>query len=111
MSHTDQNCYDPGDQVRFSVTISKTTGAADPTTLDWRYLTPTAVETTGGSWTTTGATNIVRSTIGSFYVDFTIPYDLDGVWEYRWDATGNAQGSEERTFAVNDTRFVNPIST
>ena len=88
-----QNCYDPGDQVRFSVTIAGSTGdAKDPTTLNWRYRNPLGAESTGAQWTSTGLeVNITRSTIGSFYTDFTIPYDLDGVWEYRWDATGNAR--------------------
>jgi hypothetical protein len=103
-----QDCFDAGDEVRFSITLAGSTGNADPTTLTWRYIDPLGAESTGGSWSTAGSTSITRSTVGTFYTDLTLPYELPGVWEYRWDATGTVQCSEEATFAVLDTRFATP---
>lgn len=97
------NSYDVGDQVRLTVHWTDSAGTAtDPTTvtclLRRRYqLSP--VTTT----TYTYPATITKSSTGVYYVDVTP--DQEGIWDYRWVATGTVVKAEEGAFNVPDSQF------
>lgn len=96
------NAYQVGDQVRLTATFANSVGTAtDPTTITClvklRYYTATAT-----TYTYAGAT-VVKDGTGIYHVDV-IP-TTEGIWDYRWIATGTVIAAEESAFNVPDSQF------
>ena len=97
------NDYNVGDQVRLTATFTDSVGAvADPTTVTClvrrRYQYPTVTTTTY-----TYPATVTKSGTGVYYVDVTP--DTEGIWDYRWVATGTVIAAEESAFNVPNSEF------
>lgn len=94
--------YDLGDLVRITGTFTTAAGVAtDPTAVLCTYTDPS-----GDATTLTYGTDValVKSSTGVYYVD--VNADEQGVWEYRFYATGTGQAADEGSFIVQtDTQF------
>jgi hypothetical protein len=97
------NAYNVGDQVRLTVSFANAAGnLADPTAVTLlvrrRYqLEPVATST----YTYPGT--ITKDSTGIYHVDVTP--DNEGVWDYRWVATGTVVAAEEGAFNVPNSEF------
>jgi hypothetical protein len=101
------NSYSVGDQVRLSATFTNSAGAlTDPTTvtciLKRRYQV-TPVSTT---YTYAGGT-VTKDGTGLYHVDV-VP-DNEGIWDYRWVATGTVVAAEEGAFSVPNSEFYSSV--
>jgi hypothetical protein len=96
------NSYNVGDQVRLTATFADSDAApADPTTVTClvkrRYqIVPTTT-------TYTYPDTITKASTGVYYIDV-VPSD-EGIWDYRWVATGTVVAAEEGSFNVPDSQF------
>jgi len=95
------NDYNVGDQVRLTVTWTNSSGTpTDPTTITLTVK-RRALSTT--STTYAYPATVTKSSTGVYYVDVTP--DNEGVWDYRWVATGTVVAAEEGAFNVPDSVF------
>jgi hypothetical protein len=96
------NVYQVGDLVRLSATFTNSIGAqTDPTTITClvklRYV--IGAQTT----TYTHPATITKDSTGIYHVDITP--DAEGIWDYRWVATGTVQAAAESAFNVPNSEF------
>ena len=94
------NEYDKGDLIRLTVAFTVADVATDPTTVGVKYKKPS-----GGVTTKTFPVDpeIVKDSVGNYHID--VPADETGVWSFRWESTGTAQGAEEGQFKVRRSHF------
>jgi hypothetical protein len=98
------NAYNVGDQIRLTANFTNTVGTlTDPTTVSCivkrRYQLPPVASTT---YSYAGAT-VIKDSTGVYHVDV-IP-DNEGIWDYRWVATGTVIAAEESAFNVPNSEF------
>src|SRR5690242_12498095 len=98
------NDYSVGDLIRLSVSFTDSSDqAADPTTVTClvkrRYQLPPVTTST---YTYAGGT-VTKASTGSYYVDFTPT--TEGIWDYRWVATGTVVAADEGAFNVPNSEF------
>jgi len=89
------NTYDNGDVVRLSVAFTSGGSAVDPGTVTFRALKPNG---SAVSYTYGADAELVKGTVGSYYVD--LAADDDGTWYYRFAGAGTYQGAAEDRFLV-----------
>jgi hypothetical protein len=97
------NAYNVGDQIRLEASFTNIAGTpTDPTTVTCivkrRYQLPPVASTTY-----TYPATITKTGTGEYYVDVTP--DNEGIWDYRWVATGTIVAAEESAFNVPNSEF------
>lgn len=91
------NTYDVGDNVRLSIALVNSAGAAvDPTTLT---LTVKPALGTAVSYTY-AAGEITKDSVGNYHKDITVASGSGGMYYYKFTATGTAIGMEQGSFGV-----------
>lgn len=99
------NIYEVGDLVRcYGVFTDQDSVALDPTNVFFSYKNPAGTITT----LTYGVdAALVKSGVGNYYVDITVPSALTatGTWYYRFYSTGTGQTANEALFVVPVTNF------
>lgn len=97
MTQTVFNRYHLGDLVRVTAAFTNTAGTAtDPDVVKLTYRDPSGTETTLLYGTDAA---LVKDSTGNYHVD--IDANDDGVWYYRWWATGTGQSAESAKFIVH----------
>ncbi len=84
-----------GDNVRLTNSFYVGTTLTDPTTITLVVTDPSG--NTEGTYTYAGAT-ITKTSTGIYYKDLAV--DEDGVWEFKWTATGTVADTATGTFTV-----------
>lgn len=85
-----------GATVRFSVELRDSTGAlATPTTLTLKTEDPTGTETS--------YTDATQDSTGLYHRDVTC--SVQGLWAWRWIATGTVSQVDEGDFLIENSRF------
>jgi hypothetical protein len=93
------NTYDVGDNVRLSIALVNSAGAAvDPTTLT---LTVKPALGTAVSYTY-AAGEITKDSVGNYHKDITVASGSGGMYYYKFTATGTAIGMQPGSFAVRN---------
>lgn len=91
------NLYDVGDQTRISSAFVNLAGAAiDPTTVIFKFRSPSAVVTTSYVYGVDGA--VIKDSVGNYHVDLALTEA--GYWSYRWESTGVGQAAGEQRLLV-----------
>jgi len=91
------NTYDVGDNVRLSIAIVNSAGAAtDPTALS---LTVKPGQGTATTYTY-AAGDITKDSTGNYHYDYTVLTGSGGTVYYKFTATGTAIGMEQGSFGV-----------
>lgn len=96
------NAYHVGDQVRLTAQFADSAGTLiDPTTISClvklRYVIGAATTTY------THPATITKDSTGIYHVDVTPT--TEGIWDYRWVATGTVIAAEEGAFNVPNSEF------
>lgn len=97
--------YDSGATVRLKLTMTDSSGTAvDPGALTFKVRQPDGTVT---SYVYGTDAQLVKSSTGIYYVDWPIPKTLaaEGVWSYRFEATGANAGAVESQFTVRNSAF------
>lgn len=95
------NIYDRGDLVRCTGTLTNSAGTAiDPTGLTVMVRTPAGATTT---FTYGTDAEVVRSSIGIYYIDVSVTQEGD--WAYRFASTGTGQAAAEGRFRIRGSFF------
>lgn len=78
---------------------------ADPTDVDFYWITPTDYASTSisGHYAYPADPELVRDSTGMYHVD--LPSSEEGRWYYKWDVSGAVTGTFEGTFAVGESEF------
>jgi len=95
------NTYVLGNLVRVSAAFTNSVGAAvDPAVVKCQVRKPD-----GSITTLTYGTDaaVVKSAVGAYYLD--VDANAEGVWRYRWYATGSGQAADEEAFEILDSPF------
>ena len=96
------NAYHVGDLVRLSATFADSEGVPiAPTTVT--CLVKLRYAMVPATTTYTHPASITSPTPGVYYVDV-VP-DAEGIWDYRWVATGTLTAAEEGSFNVPNSEF------
>ena len=96
------NAYAVGARVRLSVTFTNSAGtAADPTTVTVKYRNGPSGAVTTKVYVTDS--EVVRTGTGAYYIDVSV--SAEGVWYYRWTATGTVVAADEDVFTADETQF------
>lgn len=94
--------WDRNDAIRVKVTFKDTSGlTVDPTTVTFKYIKPDSVAIVTKVYLTDA--EVIRQTKGIFYIDLIV--DVEGIWRWRWEATGAAVAADEGSFGVKDSEF------
>ena len=97
MASTSVTTYDPGDQVRLTVSFLSTgSTAVNPTTVSFVYRDP------AGNLTTMASSDITNDVVGTYYGDLVV--STPGVWYYRITSTGNLVSAGEDWFRVRHSQ-------
>lgn len=95
--------HDIGDQVRISGVFTNAAGTAtDPTTVTLKLLRPDGTVTTLVYLTDV---ELVRDSAGNYHADVIPVAGENGIWWFRWAATGAVQAADEQAFFVRPSRF------
>lgn len=95
--------YDPTDQVRLEATFRNTSNAlANPSTVTLVVQKPDMSHDTYVYGTDA---EVVRDSTGVYHVDVQPEDGEEGIWVYRWRATGTVQQATEGTFFVRPSRI------
>jgi uncharacterized protein YfaS (alpha-2-macroglobulin family) len=90
--------FDVGDVCRTAVVFRDAANqVADPTTVSFKFRTPSGVETT---WSVTPG-QIVKDSTGTYHAD--VPITEKGVWTCKFIGTGAVQTIEEGTVVVKSS--------
>lgn len=90
--------YYVGDSITANGSFDAEGVATDPTTVTLKVLDPS-----GEEFVYVYPDTINRAAAGRFYVNFAV--DTDGVWTWKWIATGDAPGVQEGRWYVRPTRI------
>lgn len=97
--------HEIGDQPRFSAEFRVSGTLTDPTSVKFKYLSPSGTETT----LTYGVdAALVRVSAGNYYVDLTLTEA--GLWTLRWTSSGTCTSADEFEVEVNKSAFASPLS-
>jgi hypothetical protein len=95
------NQYDVGDLIRCTGIFTDLDGdALDPTVVIFKFKDPSDNETT---YTYGVDAELVKSTIGNYYVD--VDADEAGDFWYRFHSTGTGQAAGEERFRIRTSQF------
>ena len=92
--------FTEGDLVRVSVLFLVDDSPLDPNVVTLRYKNPAGTITV---WVYLTDAQVVRDSVGLFRAD--INANAGGVWSFRWEGTGPAQGAGQDTFTVTATNI------
>jgi uncharacterized protein YfaS (alpha-2-macroglobulin family) len=93
--------YDRGDLVRVSVNFQVDGVATDPTAVTLKVRKP---DGTVDTFTFVGG-DVVKDSTGNYHHDINTTAGPAGVWSYRFEGIGAAQGAEEAEFIVKAGAF------
>lgn len=95
--------YTYGERVRGTFTVSDFAGApVDPTTVKFYLL--KSGDTVATEYTYGVDVEIVQDATGQYHID--LDTDVEGIWKYRWEGSGNVATAKEGKFYVDDSPFV-----
>lgn len=95
------NIYDVGDAIEFSATFTVEGQPADPTTMRFRVRKP---DGTIEDFTWNENNEVIHVSEGVFTMLY-LP-QIDGLYRYRAEGEGLANGAEERIFKVRYSEFI-----
>lgn len=92
--------YLAGDLVRVSATFETSGIPTDPTTVVFKYKSPSGAITT---WTFGVNSQVVKDGLGIYRAD--IDVNAGGTWYFRWEGTGAVQGAIQDSFTALATNI------